>query len=77
MARRLIVLLSLDSVDHYLTITEAAAHLGITYGSISTYLYTGVLTTFKFKGATLVSRIELDEHRANLYVRRSKRQPMI
>jgi len=47
----------------YLTTEEAAQTLGIKSAAIRNYLYSGKLTTYKFKTLTLLGRREIEAWR--------------
>ncbi len=47
----------------YLTTDEAAQTLGIKSAAIRNYLYSGKLTTYKFKTLTLLGRREIEAWR--------------
>jgi len=47
----------------YFTTEEAAGTLGIKSAAVRNYLYSGKLTTYKFKTLTLLSRDEIEAWR--------------
>lgn len=46
--------------DNYYSVDEASQELGIKTTAIRNYLYAGKLTTYKFKGLTLLSTKEVE-----------------
>ncbi|MCH7519831.1 MAG: helix-turn-helix domain-containing protein [Candidatus Dadabacteria bacterium] len=55
----------LKSVDEsgYLSVSEASQSLGVKEPAIRNYLYDGKLTTYKFKGLTLLAKDEIENWR--------------
>lgn len=55
----------LNQVDgsNYLSVSEAAESLSIKETAVRNYLYEGKLTTYKFKGLTLLSKMEIDKRK--------------
>ena len=49
--------------ESYLSVPEASKALGIKENAIRNYLYSGKLTTYKFKGLTLLSKTEINDWR--------------
>lgn len=46
--------------DLFLSVGEASKELGVKENAIRNYLYEGKMTTYKFKGLTLVSKAEIE-----------------
>lgn len=46
--------------DKYCSVEEAEKFLGVKASAIRNYLYLNKLTTYKFKGLTLISKRELE-----------------
>ncbi len=49
--------------SNYLSVSEAAESLNIKETAVRNYLYEGKLTTYKFKGLTLLSKMEIEKRK--------------
>jgi hypothetical protein len=60
----------------HFSIDEAAKELGVHPGTVLRYMYGNKLTTFKFKGFTLISRDEIARRKSDgRWLRNKKKEP--
>lgn len=58
-----LVVLKKASVDHFLTVEEAASEMSVKSQTVRNGLTAGTFTTYKFKTLTLLSASEVRKHK--------------